>query len=171
MPSVPPKVAGRKRDRNLIKPLSGLDVTALLSSSKKRKIAAENPIPSFRQMLDVTESVAEIHDAAKQLGDIIQAQIKESFGDAAYGKVVEELSVMREEMSELEEPGVWNEFISMLKKKLLGEELGGDRREMWWEIRKHKLGLVHQQVSPQSNVTEAEAKEVCSNPPALSVCV
>ena len=118
-------------------------------------------------MLDATESVAEIHEAAKQFGDVIQSQIRESFGDAAYGKVVEELKVMREEMSEVEEPGVWNDFLRILKPRLLGEDLGGDRREMWWEIRKHKLGLVHRQTSPQSNVTEAEAKEVCANCQAI----
>ena len=162
---VPPKVQSRKRNRNEIKPLSGLDVGALLghNKSKKIKITRENPIPEFRQALDPAESEEAIRDAVKQLSVIIEAQIKDSFGDIAYGKAVEELSVMRSEMVEMEEPGLYNEFIRSLKGKLLGEELGGDRREMWYEIRKNKLGLIEKKISNESSVDEDEAKAFLSS--------
>ena len=61
-------------------------------------------------------------------------------------------------MIDLEEPAIYNDFIRDLKQKLLTEKLGGDRREMWWEIRKAKLGLIEKRVSEQSNVLEEEAK-------------
>ena len=61
-------------------------------------------------------------------------------------------------MIDLEEPTIYNDFIKELKQKLLTEKLGGDRREMWWEIRKAKLGLVEKSVSERSDVHEAEAK-------------
>ena len=132
---VPPKAQSRKRNRNEIKPLSGLDVGALLSSNnkskKKIKITRENPIPEFRQALDTAESEDAIRDAARQFSKIIEAQIEDSFGDIAYGKVVEELGTMRTEMIEMEEPEVYNEFVRILKGKLLGEELGGARRVRW----------------------------------------
>lgn len=162
---VPPKVQSRKRNRNEIKPLSGLDVGALLGNnkSKKIKITRENPIPEFRQALDTTESEDEVRDAVKQLSTIIEAQIKDSFGDIAYGKAVEELDLMRNEMIDMEEPGLYNEFIKTLKGKLLGEELGGDRREMWYEIRKNKLGLIEKKSSDKSNVDEDEAKAFLSS--------
>ena len=162
---VPPKAISRRRNRNEIKPLSGLDVGSLLSKgkSKTNKITRENPIPEFRQALDNAESEDSVRDAVKQLSDIVEAQIRDSFGDIAYGKAVEELSTMRSEMIEMEEPAAYNEFIRSLKGKLLGEELGGDRREMWFEIRKNKLGLIEKKSSEQSSVDEDEAKAFLSS--------
>lgn len=72
---------------------------------------------------------------------------------------------MRDEMIEIEEPAVYNGFIRGLKSKLLAGELGGDRREMWQEIRKNNLGLVEKRHSEGSEVGEEEAKEVSSPPP------
>ena len=140
-------------------PLSGLDVTALLGSKpKKIKITPENPIPEFKQALDMADGVGAIGDAAQQLVAIIENQIKDSFGDLAYSRAAEELNVLREELTDLEEPGIYNNMIRGLKRKLLAEELGGDRREMWWEIRKNKLGLIEKKVSEVSTVDEEEAK-------------
>lgn len=162
---VPPKARSRKRNRNDIKPLSGLDVGALLGNNddrKKIKITPENPIPEFRQALDAAKSVDELRDAVKQLSTVIETQIRDSFGDIAYGKAVEELSTMRSEMIDMEEPEAYNEFVRTLKRKLLGEELGGDRREMWVEIRKNKLGLIEKKISDKSGVDEDEAKAFLS---------
>lgn len=162
---VPPKAQSRKRNRNDIKPLSGLDVGALLGNNddrKKIKITPENPIPEFRQALDAAKSVDELRDAVKQLSTVIETQIRDSFGDIAYGKAVEELSTMRSEMIDMEEPEAYNEFVRTLKRKLLGEELGGDRREMWVEIRKNKLGLIEKKISDKSGVDEDEAKAFLS---------
>lgn len=146
-----------------MKPLSGLDVGALLGSKpKKAKISSENPIPEFRQALDAADSVEGIRDVAKQLSSIIETQIKDSFGDIAYPRALEELGVMKHEMIDMEEPGAYNNFIRELKRKLLAEELGGDRREMWWEIKKNKLGLIEKKASEQSNVDEEEAKAFLS---------
>ena len=97
-----------------------------------------------------------------QLSAIIDEQIKDSFGDVAYGKAAEELSVMRSEMIDMDEPDIYNEVIRALKDKLLREELGGDRREMWVEIRKNKLGLIDKKGSPISSVEEEEAKAFLS---------
>ena len=161
---VPPKVQSRKRNRNEIKPLSGLDVGALLGNNKpkKPKITRENPIPEFRQALDDAESVDAIRDAVRQLSGIIEAQIRDSFGDIAYGKAVEELGTMRSEMIEMEEPEAYNEAVRGLKGKLLAEELGGDRREMWVEIRRNRLGLIERKSSDKSGVEEEEARAFLS---------
>ena len=157
---VPPKVQSRKRVRNEIKPLSGLDVSALLGSKpKKARISKENPIPEFRQALDTADSVETIKDAAKQLGIIIEDQIKESFADQAYQSAIEKLNLLREEMIDIEEPLVYNEILRGLKEKLLGGALNGDRREMWWLIRRSKLGLIPKSVSRPSDVDDEEAKD------------
>ena len=123
------------------------------------KISHENPIPEFRQALDTSDSIEGIRQAAKELSAIIETQIKDSFGDVKYNRAIEELGVLREEMIEMEEPGVYNDFISSLKGKLLGEELGGNRKEMWYQIRKAKLGLIEKKSSEQSSVDEEEAKQ------------
>ncbi|KAJ5891195.1 ATP-dependent DNA helicase II subunit 2 [Penicillium subrubescens] len=160
---VPPKTKGRKRLRETEKPLSGLDVDALLKQEPKRtKISAENAIPEFKQMLSRADSIEIIHDAVKQMTSIIETQIKHSLGDANYDRVVEGLGTMREELVDFEEPTLYNDYLAALKGKILGDELGGDRNELWWLIRKSKLGLIDQATSEVSKVTEDEAKEFFS---------
>lgn len=159
---MPPKTKGRKRQRETEKPLSGLDVDALLFQEPKRsKISAGNAVPEFKQMLSRAESVDTIHDAVRQMAAIIETQIKDSLGDANYDRVIEGLGTMREELVDYEEPALYNEFLRVLKGKVLGEELGGDRRELWWLVRKSKLGLIDQATSERSDVSEEAAKEVC----------
>lgn len=111
-------------------------------------------------MLSRAESVETIHDAVKQMASIVETQAKHSLGDANYDRVVEGLGTMREELVDYEEPALYNEFLRTLKGKILGEELGGDRRELWWLIRKSKLGLIDRTVSERSEVEEDEAKQV-----------
>lgn len=158
---VPPKTKGRKRLRETEKPLSGLDIDALLKQEPKRtKISAENAIPEFKQMLSRADSLDIIREAVKQMASILETQIKHSLGDANYDRVVEGLGTMREELVDYEEPALYNDFLASLKGKILGGELGGDRTELWWLVRKSKLGLIDQTTSEVSNVTEDEAKEV-----------
>ena len=171
---VPPKTQSRKRARNEIKPLSGLDVSALLSqhpnpsknqptSSAAVQISAQNPIPEFKQALDNAESPAAIRQLAQKFGTIIEQRISDSFGDVQYLRAIEELGVLRTEMVESEEPGAWNDFIRQLKAKLLSEQLGGDRNDMWRVIRSHKLSLLDKKASHSSDVEEEEAQVFLSS--------
>ncbi|OOF94618.1 hypothetical protein ASPCADRAFT_148392 [Aspergillus carbonarius ITEM 5010] len=159
---VPPKTKGHKRTREAEKPLSGLDVDALLHQEKRTKISPKNAIPEFKQTLSQAENIETVKEAVQQMSTIIQDQVKHSLGDANYDRVTEGLGVMREELISYEEPAVYNDFLKQLKNKLLKEELGGDRRELWWLIRKNKLGLIDQHQSEHSEVTEEEAKEFMS---------
>ena len=52
--------------------------------------------------------------------------------------------------------GVWNEWLRVLMGKLVTGELGGERRDFWWEVRRNRLGLV----VAGSDVSEEQAKEV-----------
>jgi ATP-dependent DNA helicase 2 subunit 2 len=70
---------------------------------------------------------------------------------------------MRDELVAFEEPGLYNDFIRGLKKKLLNDQLGGDRREMWWLIRKNGIGLIDNRLSDRSEVTEQEARQFLSS--------
>lgn len=156
---VPPKAKG-KRNRETIKPLSGLDVDALLGTAPKRaKISPENAIPEFKQALNTAEDIAQIKDAAAQMGFIVRSLVTDSFGDANYARAAENLGVLREGLIDMEEPGIYNDFMRDLKKKMLSGELGGDRREMWWKIRTSRLGLIDQSASEVSKVTSDEADE------------
>ncbi|KAE8375654.1 SPOC like C-terminal domain-containing protein [Aspergillus bertholletiae] len=159
---VPPKAKGRKRTRETEKPLSGLDVDALLHQEKRSKISPNNAVPEFKQTLAQAENIEAIRDATKQMMTIIEEQIKHSLGDANYDRVIEALGTMRDELISYEEPALYNDFLGRLKDKLLQEKLGGDRQELWWLIRRNKLGLVTQRESDQSRVTDAEAKEFVS---------
>lgn len=165
---VPPKVKG-KRKRETVKPISGLDVDALLGQAKRTKIDPDNAIPEFKQALGAATDVKAIGEATKQMGDIICALIRESFADINYDRAAAGMGVMREELIGLEEPELYNSFLRDLKKKIHGKELDGDRMDMWrGKIVNGGLGLVTDQESEVSNVTELEAKKVsCSNSPFL----
>jgi len=111
-------------------------------------------------MLSRAENIETIHSAVKQLCAIVESQIKNSLSDANYGRVVEALGTMRDELVDYEEPALYNDFLRSLKSKILSEELGGDRRELWWLLRRSKVGLIDKVTSDRSEATEEEAKEV-----------
>ena len=123
----------------------------------------DNAVPEFKQMLATTEDIDGIADATKQMSRVIFSQIEHSLGDSGYGRAVEGMRVMREELTALEEPGMYNEFAKKLKQKLFAGDLGGDRREMWFEIRKARLGLIDKKQSDLSGLTEEEAKLVSAH--------
>ncbi|RAH64097.1 ATP-dependent DNA helicase 2 subunit KU80 [Aspergillus aculeatinus CBS 121060] len=159
---VPPKAKGRKRTREIEKPLSGLDVDALLHQEKRSKISPNNAIPEFKQTVAQAENIETIREAVRQMSAILEDQIRHSLGDANYDRVTEGLGTMREELLAYEEPALYNEFLRQLKEKVLRERLGGDRRELWWLIRRSRLGLIDRLQSDQSEVTEEEAKAFMS---------
>ncbi|KAK0647662.1 ATP-dependent DNA helicase II subunit 2 [Lasiodiplodia hormozganensis] len=159
---VPPRQKGRKRTREFEKPLSGLNVEELLGREKRVKLSAENAIPEFKQALNTTDSVEDIKNIANQFSVIIQDYIRHSMGESGYQRAVEAIRVMKEEMLELEEPGVYNDFMRELKKKIIAEELGGERKEMWYKIRVNKLGLIDNRATDLSDVTEEDAKKFLS---------
>ncbi|ORY70158.1 putative Ku family DNA helicase [Pseudomassariella vexata] len=157
---VPPKAKG-KRQRDAIKPISGLDVDALLQTpeNKRTKIDPNNAVPEFKQMVDNAEDIKTFEEATKQIGHIIRQLITDSLGDVNYDRAIEVMGVLRESLINIEEPGFYNSFIKDLKKRLLSGELGGDRRELWWQVKGAKLGLIDQNMSDVSKVTPEEVAE------------
>lgn len=153
---VPPKAKGR-RGKDETKPLSGLDIEGLLSGSRKSNISYENPIPEFKRLLDAADSVQAIRSAAKQMGEIISRRIKGSFADTEYARAAEELRILRQEMVLIEEPGIYNDFVRTLKGKLLKDQLGGERKEMWYSLRAQRLGLITHKETDLSDVDETAA--------------
>jgi ATP-dependent DNA helicase 2 subunit 2 len=157
---VPPKVKGRKKFREAEKPLSGLNVDELFQKEKRgKKIDPLNAIPEFKQMLDLAEDETMIPDAMKQMTAVVQEQIKNSFGDSKYNQALEGISTMRQAMIEMEEPKQYNDMLRGLKAKLLAGELGGQRKEMWYMIRSHRVGLIDKKKSPVSDVTAEQADD------------
>lgn len=126
-------------------------------------MSTQNAIPDFRRLLDSAESIEALRDAAQQLGNIIEGRIKDSFGDIAYARALEEIKTLREEMIEMEEPVLFNNFARQLKRKLLAEELGGNRKDFWWEYRKSKLGLIDSKAAATSDAREEDARSVRNN--------
>ncbi|KAF2668511.1 SPOC domain-like protein [Microthyrium microscopicum] len=154
---VPPRQFKRKREPE--KPLSGLDIDALLSGEKRQRIDPANAIPEFKQMLEKASDVAAIEDAAKQLARIIETTIRDSVGDMGYQRAVEALGTLREELQEIEEPDIYNALAQELKTKILNGTLGGERTEMWYNIKIRKLGLLDSSVSERSKVSPEAAKD------------
>ncbi|KAK9435975.1 ATP-dependent DNA helicase II subunit 2 [Metarhizium brunneum] len=155
---VPPKAKGR-RTRETVKPISGLDVDALLGEDTKRTVSEENPVPDFKRALGTADEMDQIEDAAKQMGNIVRSLITDSFGDSKYAQATECLGVMREELINMDEPEMYDTFARDLKKALLSGALGGDRRDFWFKVRWSRLGLIDQDQSEVSKVTHEEAEE------------
>jgi len=161
--TVPAKAQGRRGRKEAVKPLSGLDIDALLGESKRTTtaISSDNAIPEFKQILATADDDATVENAAKQMGEIVRKLIRDSFADVFYARAAENLRVMREELVSLELPGLYNDFLRGLKKSILSGELDGDRREMWFKyIVGGHLGLVTQDESEVSEVTAEEANAV-----------
>ncbi|KAI0883641.1 ATP-dependent DNA helicase II subunit 2 [Annulohypoxylon maeteangense] len=160
---VPPKAKSRREKGNKPEPISGLDVDALLNQpqNKRHKIDPKNAIPEFKQMVEYASEESEIEGASKQMGSIIRSLISNSLGDSGYDRAVENLAVFRDTMVKWEMPAIYNSFLRDLKKRLLSGELGGDRRELWWQMKgaRSALGLIDQNISEPSKVTPEEAME------------
>lgn len=157
---VPPRSTLRKRVREDEKPLSGLDVGDLLKGAKRVKISRNNAIPEFKQRLQEPENLEVVKDAAEQMFSIIEDMIRHSLGDKNYEQAIACLNVLKREMIAFEEPVLFNTFLVNLKRRILDNELGGDRREMWWLLRKSRMGLIEKKVSEHSDVDEQEARKV-----------
>ncbi len=162
-PAVPPKKKGRRQAKTSTAPLSGLDVDALLGRERPQQpsISAENAVPEFKQRLAAACELETIVDSSRQLAAIIRdCYITPSLGDSGYERAIEAIRVMRDELVEMDEPGLFNDFMRQLKTSLLAGKLGGDRTELWWRLRQAGLGLVDSRLSERADVSEAEAREV-----------
>ncbi|KAE9379177.1 putative Ku family DNA helicase [Stipitochalara longipes BDJ] len=159
---VPPKVKGTRGRREIPKPLSGLDVEALLNREKREKISPINTIPEFKQMLASPADDNVIHDAAKQMSNIIRMHVTNSTGKHKYEEAKADMKTFREYMIEFETPEIWNDFIRDFKTRVAKGELGGDRKDLFQSLRWNNLGLIDKQALEISDVTEKEAHEFFS---------
>lgn len=148
-------------------PVSGLDIDSILTkgaAQKQGQISKGNAVPEFKQVLQSLAKANEdegIVEAIMEMGDIVQSLIKESTGDSNYDQAIESIGVMREQMIGLELPELYNDFLKKLKTRIISEELGGNRKEMWLRIRyPGRLGLITNAQSEASNVTSEEARTV-----------
>jgi ATP-dependent DNA helicase 2 subunit 2 len=166
---VPPKARSKrfgKKGREE-KPLSDLDIGALLASDPGRKshrIDPKNAIPEFKQHILLALDPEPFADLVKQMKNIIFDCIRHSVGNSGYGKAIEGISAVREVMLDLEAEKTWTEFITEVKKKLLAGELGGDRKDMWYQIRVNRLGLLRKKEYDglDLGVSEEDAKAFLS---------
>jgi ATP-dependent DNA helicase 2 subunit 2 len=172
--TVPPKAKGKFR-KEKAKPLSGLDLDAILGPPPKTAtISPQNAVPEFKRVLERAAEVSPpdatlIRDASRQMGDIIKDLIRTSFGGGKDDRALEHLGVMRDELRDVDLPEVYNSFVRDLKIRMLAGELDGDRRELWWKVRSAKLGLIDEGQSGESKVTVDEAWEVSPPPPLFTL--
>lgn len=168
--AAPTKVTGKRQREPSKKPISNIDIDAILAEgmrSVKKRITQDNSIPEFKQALRLLsmESDDEKHfvSAVDDMKKVIHSLIRDSMGDQHYDRALENIGVMREQLIRLEVPGLYNEFLRDLKTKLKSGALGDDRREFWVKIRyPGRLGLIHKGQSEYSDVTEDDARKVSS---------
>jgi len=147
---VPPPARGKRfGKKEAPKPISSLDVDDLLRQDDhraKKRIDPNNAVAEFKQVLQAASGddidIEAVRDACQQLNDIIGNLIKHSIGDVNYDRSVELIRTMREECFEKGVEDVYNDVARDLKKKILGEELDGDRVDLWNKIRVNRMGLI-----------------------------
>lgn len=157
---VPPKAKGTRGKREVIKPLSGLNIEALLLKNKPKKISRENAVPDFKQMLVAPETDEAVAAAVDGMAEIVR-ELLLATGDVKQDQAQENIKVMREAMIDFEFPDLYNDFIKDLKKRIFNKEFG-NRREFWQNIKHAKLGLIDTDILPVSDVSPEEATEVCN---------
>ncbi|KKA28187.1 hypothetical protein TD95_003720 [Thielaviopsis punctulata] len=167
---VPPKPKKRLR-RDPPKPLSGLDVNALLdarggsttpsaATAAAATLSMDNAVPEFKQMLDAAQDDKKTADAVAQMGAIIRLLINQGFGGNTDDRVLEHLGTVRDEMIDMNLPDLYNNYLRELKSDLLAGKLGGDRKELWFKIIKiAKLGLIREDQADASTVSMQQAIE------------
>ena len=160
---VPAKVKGRRRYRDAEKPLSNLDVGALLKTQDRPKnISPDNAVPEFVQWLEQTVDLPQVKEATRQMGVIVQKLVTNSYGDQNYNRAIEMLGKVREQIKDLEMADIWNEMLGEIKEKLKKGELGGERREWWYQLRGQGLGLIDTSEQEFSSASPEAAKEFWS---------
>lgn len=152
---VPPKVKGRKRYRDVEKPLSGLDVDALFTAKKKTKISPDNAVPEFRQMLDSADSDETMMDAVNQMTTLVEKQISSGFGENNSARAIEYLGVMRKELLELEMPTLYKDAIGKLKEKVLSGKYG-PQTNFWYDVKRAGLAPINKNELDVDNGMSAE---------------
>ena len=103
-----------------------------------------------------------IRSAVKQMFDIVADLITSSFGGSNYDRAIEMLGLVRGEMVDFEWSEMYNPLIRGFKGRLVGEEMGGDRRDFWWLVRSGRLGLIDGEESEGSGVGREEATRFLS---------
>ncbi|KAJ9602107.1 ATP-dependent DNA helicase yku80 [Cladophialophora chaetospira] len=158
------KGRGRTRDRQTEKPLSGLDIDALLSKTRPTKktnnIDPNNAIPDFQRVLASTADMLIIKDTFKEMQAFVEDLVKNDYGQKNYDRVLELLGVMRTEAIGFEVDDFYNEFLCDFKVKLFKGQLGDGRQELWYKIRKGDLGLASKEENATSTMSKAEADEL-----------
>lgn len=166
---VPPPARGKRFGRGKKeppKPISSLDVDDLLRQDEhriKKRIDPQNAVPEFKQVLHAASGddidIDAVHDACQQLREIIHTLIKTSVGHAKYKQSLELIRTMREECFDKGVEETFNDFMRDLKKKLLEWDLGGDRDDMWFEIRRDRQGLIVKSDDNPGGAPKEEAEE------------
>ncbi|KAF7879394.1 hypothetical protein EAF04_000590 [Stromatinia cepivora] len=152
-----PATTKAKRNREVVKPLSGLDVEALLGREKRQKITVDNAIPEFKRALAGTDSTENVTKVTREMGDTVRTLLKRSTGNSTWAQAGEYLRTMRTELIDLIEPEVYNNFIEKFKKQLQNEDFD---RMFWFDVvRKDKLGLIHAGESGNTKRTEDEVRQ------------
>ncbi|KAM0155016.1 hypothetical protein ACHAQE_006997 [Botrytis cinerea] len=152
-----PAITKAKRNREVVKPISGLDVEALLGREKRQKITVENAIPEFKRALSSTDSTDSVVKVTREMGDTVRTLLKRSTGDSTWGQAGEYLRTMRTELIELIEPDIYNNFIEKFKKQL---QNGDFDKYFWFDVvRKNKLGLIHGSEAENTERSEDEARK------------
>lgn len=118
------------------------------------EVGTVNPVADFRAMC-ARRDVDKVVDALLQIERVARKLIDESVGGHLYDKALECLAAMREVCIQQSETDHWNGVIATFRANFQGQL----RHDFWMKIKGARLTLIHEEESPDSDVTRAEAEE------------
>jgi hypothetical protein len=118
------------------------------------EVGTVNPVADFRAMC-ARRDVDKVVDALLQIERVARKLIDESVGGHLYGKALECLAAMREACIQQSETDHWNGVIASFRANFQGQV----RHDFWLKIKDARLTLIHEEESPDSDVTRAQAEE------------
>nr|XP_058950192.1 X-ray repair cross-complementing protein 5-like [Pocillopora verrucosa] len=127
---------------------------ASLARGPITKVGTVDPVGDFRTLITRRDE-DRFDEAAKQMRECIVQLVLDAFGDQFYSKALQCVNVLREEAIKAGESLMFNTFLQELKEKIVNK-LG---HRFWLLIVKKEVTLISQTESPDSNVTDNQAKE------------
>ncbi len=126
----------------------------VMNAQGVNEVGTVNPVADFRAMC-ARRDVDKVVDALVQIELVARKLIDESVGGHLYSKAIECFAAMREICIQQSETDHWNGVVAMLRSDFQGRP----RHDFWLRMVDAKLTLIHEEESPDSDVSRVQAEE------------
>ncbi|KAL9961622.1 hypothetical protein ACROYT_G030604 [Oculina patagonica] len=127
---------------------------ASLAKREITQVGTVDPVGDFCTMISQRDE-DRFDEAAKQMRERILQLVLDSFRDQFYAKALDCVKTLRKEAIKAGESEMLNKFLQELKEKIINQR----GHEFWLLLSREQVTLISQTEAPDSNITDAQAKE------------